>query len=473
MNGNYRGGNGRLLVKQLDLSAWPIAWLQSRGEIVFINKAMCEAAQVEAAELVGLKCSWELPADASAFRELLLAIAPPQAVLNGNMVTRQISWPPVAPTGQIAQYFVPIAGSGENDRNFLVLHAVDQGLSSTPIDVPAKSRVSQATDWLMRFRSQWIHLDGLLPMLGTSPAIQFAMKRVQLAIASQADLFLWGAKGVGKLDVLRAIFVARLKNLGLPLAAGRFFPIDCATLDESLCGDMLEVFQSLLSPDSPSEAHQLVLERIDQAEASVVGRIQHWLAEIEPRCCLAATSRTSVSELSARGDIWSTLASRIGILEIELPSLAARREDISILLHQVLAAVASRQQRAPPVISSAALDLLTAYDWPENVAELQKFSQDILGQLVHSNSIQPNHLPLAIRTFGGTVLGGLQAFDPIDLDQVLLEVERTMIGRALKLSPRNRAQAARWLGISRPRLLRRIVELGLADLPEADQHDEH
>jgi DNA-binding NtrC family response regulator len=55
------------------------------------------------------------------------------------------------------------------------------------------------------------------------------------------------------------------------------------------------------------------------------------------------------------------------------------------------------------------------------------------------------------------------------LDAVLLDLEKIMLQRALKLSPRNRAQAARLLGISRPRLLRRIEQLGLGDDPPADQ----
>ena len=83
---------------------------------------------------------------------------------------------------------------------------------------------------------------------------------------------------------------------------------------------------------------------------------------------------------------------------------------------------------------------------------------------VLSSAVQPNHLPVAIRTYASSVASETQSnVEPINLDEVLEELEKVMLRRAIRLSPRNRAQAARLLSISRPRFLRRIVQLGIVE----------
>ncbi len=159
---------------------------------------------------------------------------------------------------------------------------------------------------------------------------------------------------------------------------------------------------------------------------------------------------------------------RTAAIEIVLPPLRQRREDIAPLVHHRLAASCHAKGRAPLALANEALQLLTAFPWPENYAQLAQAIDETVKHAVLVSSIQANHLPLPVRTFASSAEQLAQAaFEPIDLDQVLLEMERIMLRRALKLSPRNRAQAARLLGISRPRFLRRIEQLGLeADAPE-------
>ena len=135
-----------------------------------------------------------------------------------------------------------------------------------------------------------------------------------------------------------------------------------------------------------------------------------------------------------------------------------------------LTAATQRTGRRLPSIAPATLEILEAYTWPGNVVEMRQVASEMLSSAVLTSTIQPSHLPLQIRTFGGTLIGGKQpAVEPISLDEVLLDLERIMLQRALKLSPRNRARAARMLGISRPRFLRRISQLGLDDQPSPEE----
>ncbi|MEM7312105.1 MAG: hypothetical protein AAF497_03030 [Planctomycetota bacterium] len=113
-------------------------------------------------------------------------------------------------------------------------------------------------------------------------------------------------------------------------------------------------------------------------------------------------------------------------------------------------------------ISYEAMDLLEAFSWPRNLTQLSETIKTAVQLSVLTKSIQASHLPVEVRSYLSNAAGeGSQAFEPISLDEVLLELEKIILRRALKLSPRNRAQVARWLDISRPRLLRRIEQLGL------------
>ncbi len=243
--------------------------------------------------------------------------------------------------------------------------------------------------------------------------------------------------------------------------AGQFFPVDCAVLDSELLLGMLEVFSARLRSEVSPASQLLVLENIDRLANDAVKQILAWITTHANRCCVAATSWESNARLIERSTDWNRLTSMIATVEIKLPALSQRREDIAVLVQQVLAAQCSKLGRALLVLSAEASDLLTAYSWPENLAELQRSIADIIQHAVFSASIQSQHLPVSIRTFAGSAAARPLDVEPIKLDEVLLELERIIVTRAIKLSPRNRAKVARWLGISRPRLLRRLSQLGL------------
>ena len=316
---------------------------------------------------------------------------------------------------------------------------------------------------LVRLRSQWSSLDGLLPLLGESPAIRLAMQRAQLAIQGDSNLLVTGPKYIGKSDVTRGIFGGRLRRIGLQKVAGQLFPLDCAALDTELMLGMLEVFEGRLRASAPRASQLLVLEQVDQLAENAIQSIIQWMTDHTSECVVAATSSYAAVELSQRSKHWDRLVSLLAPVEIHLPALASRREDIGIVVQQVLAAQCNKLNRSLLTLSAEASDLLTAYSWPENLGEVQRCVADMIQHAVFSAAVQSQHLPVSIRTFAGSTAASAHVVEPIKLDEVLLDLERIIISRAIKLSPRNRARVARWLGISRPRLLRRLTQLGLDD----------
>jgi transcriptional regulator with PAS, ATPase and Fis domain len=465
MSSEFRGGNSRLLAKSLDEMGRPLAVLDWRGEILFVSAALCELAKVDATQLVGKRCSWEIAPDETPNSSLLTALAPPTNVLECQISARQLTAPIIFGSTATGQLFIPLRDSERSLAIILVIlgdwEEIESQLPILPKRGPLQTKSQD--EILVRLRSQWQSLDSLLPLLGESPSIQLGMQRAQLAVQGDSNYLTTGPAQIGKSEVVRGIFFGRLKRIGIPRVAGQLFPLDCSVLDPELLIGMLEVFAGRLRQDATRASQLLILERVDQLSSNAVIAVTKWITQHSPYCTTAATSRATFFDLCQRGELWNRLVTHLAAIEIVLPPLASRREDIATLSQQILSTQCAKQSRSLLAISAEAADLLAAYSWPENLAELQRCVSDMIQHSLLSASIQGQHLPVAIRAFAGSIQNADQKIDPIQMDDVLIELERTMISRALKLSPRNRARAARLLGISRPRLLRRISQLGLGD----------
>ncbi len=464
MSQSFRSGNSRMLARTFDELGHPLALLDRRGAIVFVNDPMCRMLKGDNNQLVGLQCSWQIPPDETPFAAALTALAPPAGALQGKIIARQLSKPIVFGSTHTGQLFLPLLDDEANvQATLVVLGTWSEILKQLPqADAPSMERRRHLDNALLHIRSSWQTLDGLHSVIGTSAAMELAMARAQLAAVESCSFFVYGPKGVGKTELVNGIFLARLKRAGLAKVAGQLFSLACATIETELLSEMLDVFQSRFRSDSPAISRLLVFEQFERLNESGVQFLNAWLQERASECCIAAISHCPPAELAARGAHWAKLLARTASIEIGLPPLRERREDILPLAQHCLAATCLLKGRAPLTFTDDALQLLTAFPWPENTWQLWQAIAEAVNHAVLATAIQVTHLPTAIRTFASTVEQlGQSSVEPIDLDQILLEVEKTILQRALKLSPRNRAQAARLLGISRPRLLRRIEQLGL------------
>ncbi len=462
MSEPVRGGNGRLLARLVDQFDLPTAILDRRGQIVFVNVALCRLAKTEATSLVGHQCSWQVASDGPN-ASILTGLAPPSSALEGRIAIRQLTAPVVFGSKETGQLFIPLSDAqGVAQWTIVVLGDFDQILETLPVERRASELKAAPDQILVHIRSRWKTLDRLLALVGSSPSIELAMWRSQLAVSHPCNTLIHGPAGVGKLEVAQGIFLGRLKAAGVHTAKGQFFPVDCRVLDAELVQSMLEIFAGRLQSDLPRAAQQLVLTGVDRLSDAALGHVQEWMDQYRSLCWVSATSSMPSVELVSRGPAWPKLVSRIAAIEIHMPALAERREDIPPLALQALAEECKAADRAQLTLAADASDRLVAYSWPGNVRQLRETLKVANAQAVLTSTIQVAHLPLAIRTLpGASIATQPTAISPIHLDEVLLEVERTLLSRALKLSPRNRAQAARMLGISRPRLLRRIEQLGL------------
>jgi DNA-binding NtrC family response regulator len=141
---------------------------------------------------------------------------------------------------------------------------------------------------------------------------------------------------------------------------------------------------------------------------------------------------------------------RIRVVEITVPSLRQRRDDILPIARQFLAAAAKRFGKKGPSLSPEAANLLLRYTWPGNVRELENALERALA-LARSDRIGVDDLPPELGAAPPTV----QTADEV---RTLAEVERDYIAAALRASGGNRAKAAEKLGIGAATLYRKLKQ---------------
>ena len=153
-------------------------------------------------------------------------------------------------------------------------------------------------------------------------------------------------------------------------------------------------------------------------------------------------------------------------LVIRLAPLRERLEELPLLAQHLLERLNQHGQRQRPGFSPEALSALLTYDWPGNLRELARVV-DVAHATGSGDAIEVGNLPAEIRGHLGAAFLPPPPATPITpLDELLTQVERRLIESALNRSRHNKSRAAELLGISRPRLYRRIKELNLPDEPE-------
>ena len=214
---------------------------------------------------------------------------------------------------------------------------------------------------------------------------------------------------------------------------GRFALAGRGTIFLDEVGDTSQEFQAkLLRVLEDGEFYPVGAERPERTEARV----------------MAATHR-DLEQRVADGSFREDLYYRLRVVEIVLPPLRERRDDIPALARHFVRKASEDQHRTEPAISDAAMDTLHAHDWPGNVRELENcLSRAVV--LASGSVIRPEHLGLHERD--EHAVEGFPTLESMESDH---------LHRALAAAGGNRTRAAEILGVSKPRLYRMIEKHGL------------
>lgn len=216
--------------------------------------------------------------------------------------------------------------------------------------------------------------------------------------------------------------------------------------------------------DNSFESASMLISDLDQMPLDAQQRLALLLHNHGARLQVFATTMVLSKQLASV--LLPELASQLGLIEITVPPLRDRIEDLPAMSAAMLHRRHVAGESSARQLGREALDRMVAYPWPGNYEELDAAIRGAARQC-NGETIRVEHLPLAIRSFGqvesASVDSEQHAIKIVPLDRALADAERKYITAALRKAGGNRAAAARLLEISRGRLLRRIDQLEISD----------
>ncbi len=453
------------LGKLFQASISPAYLLDDRRGIVYCNAACARWCEIEPDQLLGQVCEYR--SDRSDRAQLVAALlCPPPEALAGALRNGEIA--ARAADGAIRRRraeFVPLEQS-DGGIQLLVVAATHDLQTDDDATALATTALREQTSAELHARLQQLNRDWQAAhqssrIYGDSPTMRRVRALVDVAAGCRASVLIVGPAGSGRQHVAKAIHCGRG---GQP--TGNLLPLACGLLDG-------EVLRAQLAPltqkrSSGNELHTLLLTEVDRLPGELFPELLHLLRSESPRLRIVSTASQSLVGQIAGDEMPAELAAGLSTLQIEMSPLTARLDDLPLLAQAFIERLNGQGDKQLAGVAPEALDRLAAYPWPGNVAELI----EILGvafDRAEGPMIVSADLPERVAHGISAAHRPRRDDQPIVLDEFLAEVENELIRRALARSKGNKAKAARLLGLTRPRLYRRMIQLGLAsptDVPE-------
>ena len=317
---------------------------------------------------------------------------------------------------------------------------------------------------------------GLHTIIGRSAGISQVKLMVERAAPARTTVLITGESGTGKELVARAV------HLGSPRKDKPFVVVECA----ALTGDALE--KELFGQETASSAGTPAIRRgrVEQADggtlflddmAALTPDLQVKLLrllqdrrfervggstpiEVDVRFVMA--TNTDLAKKVEEGTFREDLYYRVNVVQIHLPPLRERREDIPLLVaHFVAKFTADNNMKQQKSFSTQALNYLTGYDWPGNIRQLENVVESCM-VLVPGNVIEEENLPAEIRDEESQFKSAVDLLPvQLDLADTLQKIEAALIRRALVRADLVQVKAAELLNISKSLLQYKLKKYGI------------
>ena len=361
------------------------------------------------------------------------------------------------------------AAFDEEDRRFLGSLAA---LAAPALEGSRRFRALAAD--LDRLREENRSLKGTTAidelLVGDSPPMRRAKELIARAASSRVNVLITGESGTGK------ELAARLLHTGSSRRDGPFLALNCAAMPESLLESELFGIEKGVATgvdarpgkfelasggtmfldeigDTPLAIQAKLLRVLQEREIERVGGRSRIPVDVR---VLSATHQ-SLAELIRQGRFREDLFYRLRVVEIAMPALRERREDIPRLAGHFLARIAARDGRRPATLSRDAVKALLDYEFPGNVRELENLLEGAAA-LVSGDAIEAADLLFGIaRGAAGAPEGAGAGADARSGGVSLRHVEAAHIRRILAQVKGNKSRAAKLLGVSRRTLYRKRV----------------
>jgi len=339
---------------------------------------------------------------------------------------------------------------------------------------------------LKRQVAQRFSLDRLI---GQSEQMKQIFETIEQVAPSRATVLIQGESGTGKELVAHAIH-----NLsGRPKE--KLVIVHCAALSAQLLeselfghekGAFTGAFERRIGRFEQANGGTLVLDEMGEIDATVQVKLLRVLGErtiervggnvtIKVDVRVIAATNKNLAQMVSEGKFREDLNFRLNVVQITLPPLRERRDDLIPLVQHFLKELARENGRPVKELSTEALQAVLDYPWPGNVRELRSaLERGVV--MCNAAKITLRHLPDTLRDGAAGLIGvaavgrasadagapggGRAALAPGAEDLNLARMELDFIRRALRRTRGNRTEAARLLGLSRRTLQRKLHELG-------------
>ncbi|MCO3509776.1 sigma-54-dependent Fis family transcriptional regulator [Pseudomonas aeruginosa] len=310
-------------------------------------------------------------------------------------------------------------------------------------------------------------------LLGASPPMRALRNQIGKLARSQAPVYISGESGSGK------ELVARLIHEQGPRIERPFVPVNCGAIPSELMEseffghkkgsftgaieDKQGLFQAASGgtlfldevADLPMAMQVKLLRAIQEKAVRAVGGQQEVAVDVRILC---ATHKDLAAEVGA-GRFRQDLYYRLNVIELRVPPLRERREDIPLLADRILKRLAGDTGLPAARLTGDAQEKLKNYRFPGNVRELENMLERAY-TLCEDDQIQPHDLRLADAP--GASQEGAASLSEIDnLEDYLEDIERKLIMQALEETRWNRTAAAQRLGLTFRSMRYRLKKLGI------------
>jgi two-component system response regulator PilR (NtrC family) len=389
-----------------------------------------------------------------------------------------------------------ITAHGNVDAAVTALKAGAFDFVSKPVDLAVLRRLVQTALRIAEGKIAAAPKSDTSRLLGDSPAITQLRATIAKLARSQAPVYIAGESGVGKELVARLIH-----ELG-PRANGPFTPVNCGAIPAELmeseffghtkgsftgaASDKIGLFQAAAGgtlfldevADLPMHMQVKLLRVIQEKAVRPIGGREELPVDVRILCA----THKDLAQLVGSGQFRQDLYYRINVIELAVPPLRERREDVPKLAGRILERLAKNTCEAPVRLSPEALAALLKYDFPGNVRELENVLERAVA-LCEDKLIAIDDLQLAARARAPAMPAAAPALatpapafaapvPPTDdvtedearemgLDDYIINLERGAIMKALEETRWNKTAAAKKLGITFRAMRYKLKKLGI------------
>jgi len=308
-----------------------------------------------------------------------------------------------------------------------------------------------------------------LRLIGETPLMRQLRGTIEKLARNQAPVFISGESGTGK-EV-----AARLIHFQGPRAAQPFIPVNCGAIPETLMESEFFGYRkgAFTGADSEREGFfqaasggTLFLDEVAELPMSMQVKLLRAIQERRVRRVggvaeepvdvrIISASHLSLAEQVEAGRFRHDLYYRLNVIELKMPALRERPEDIPLLVDYLSMRMAESQHRPMPALTVSALQALQRYAFPGNVRELENILERAFA-LAEGDTVDAEALDLVAEPGAGPV-----GWEMSSLQDYLDGVERAAIQKALEQTGGNKTAAARLLGVTFRSLRYRLDRLGM------------